>query len=120
MKMKNASAALRIFPLGLFAGLLLPALVGCGGNSPANTSTTGSGGTIPKGSGGATSTGSGGQGGAPATTGSIDFFDGWPLDVSPDGSIAMVEDVGSPNLDLYFYDTATGTLEKKTEVGDAS
>ncbi|APR87428.1 hypothetical protein A7982_12777 [Minicystis rosea] len=118
--MKKASVASRIASLGLFAGLLLRGLAGCGGDSP-DTSTgsvSGSGGGTV-GSGGASTTGTGGHGGAPLS-GSIDFFDGWPVDVSADGKIAVVEDVGSPELDLYFYDVATGTLEKKTTVGDPS
>jgi hypothetical protein len=41
-----------------------------------------------------------------------------PVDLTPDGSIAAIQDGSSPAGDLYFYHTATGALELKTQVGD--
>lgn len=43
-----------------------------------------------------------------------------PVDITPDGSIAAIQDGSSFTGDLYFYHTATGALEFKTRVGDPS
>lgn len=42
---------------------------------------------------------------------------GWPVDLTPDGSIAALQDPLSGTGDLYFYHTATGVLEYRTQVG---
>ncbi|MBK8002745.1 MAG: hypothetical protein IPK12_02105 [Gemmatimonadetes bacterium] len=42
---------------------------------------------------------------------------GWPADLTPDGSIAAIQDPLSGTGDLYFFHTATGVLEYKTQVG---
>jgi hypothetical protein len=39
------------------------------------------------------------------------------VDLTPDGSLAVLQDFFSPSGDLYFYHTATGSLEFKTRVG---
>ena len=41
-----------------------------------------------------------------------------PVDITPDGSLAAIQDGSSPTGDLYFYHPATGELELKTRVGD--
>ena len=43
-----------------------------------------------------------------------------PIDVTPDGSIALVEDPSNLQLDAYFYDTATGDLTYAATIGDAA
>jgi hypothetical protein len=40
-----------------------------------------------------------------------------PIDLTPDGSIAAIEDIGD-TVELWFYDTAKKTKTKKTTVGD--
>jgi hypothetical protein len=40
------------------------------------------------------------------------------VDLTPDGSVAAIQDGSSPRGDLYLYHTATGALEQKTPVGD--
>jgi hypothetical protein len=40
------------------------------------------------------------------------------VDVTPDGSVALLEDLGSRFGDLYFYNTATGSLTRRTNIGD--
>jgi hypothetical protein len=42
-----------------------------------------------------------------------------PIDLTPDGRIAAIEDVGA-TVDLYFFDTASKKQTKKTSVGDPS
>jgi hypothetical protein len=41
-----------------------------------------------------------------------------PVDLTPSGDLAAIQDGTSPTGDLYFYHTATGALEYKTRVGD--
>lgn len=41
----------------------------------------------------------------------------WPVDLSPDGSVAALQDPSSFTGDLYFYYPATGVLEFRTQVG---
>lgn len=41
-----------------------------------------------------------------------------PVDLTPDGRIAAIQDGSSGTGDLYFYRTGTGALEFKTRVGD--
>lgn len=40
-----------------------------------------------------------------------------PVDITPDGGVALLEDLGSRFGDLYFYNTATGSLTRKTNIG---
>lgn len=41
-----------------------------------------------------------------------------PVDITPDGRIAAIQDAASGTGDLYFYHTDTGALEFRTQVGD--
>jgi hypothetical protein len=41
-----------------------------------------------------------------------------PVDLTPDGRIALLQDAGSREVDLYFYDTRTGQLDLKARAGD--
>ncbi len=41
-----------------------------------------------------------------------------PVDLSPDGSVAAIQDGSSASGDLYFFHPATGALEFRTRVGD--
>jgi len=41
-----------------------------------------------------------------------------PIDLTPDGTIALLEDLGSFEGKVYFFDTRTGALTHKTDVGD--
>ncbi|MFN8573952.1 MAG: hypothetical protein U0132_17980 [Gemmatimonadaceae bacterium] len=41
-----------------------------------------------------------------------------PIDLTPDGSLALLEDGRSREVDLYFYETRTGKLELKAHAGD--
>lgn len=43
---------------------------------------------------------------------------GWPVDLTPDGTLAVVQDPGSAEGDTYFYDVASGDLSLVTTVGD--
>lgn len=62
----------------------------------------------------------GGADAGPGLTGAgirwIDY--GWPVDLTPDGSRAAIQDPGSSAGDLYLYDVATGALDLVTTVGD--
>jgi len=44
----------------------------------------------------------------------------WPIDLTPDGSVASIQDPGSTTGDLYLFDVATGALHLATSVGDPS
>ena len=56
---------------------------------------------------------------SPGPKPSISFINlSMAVDLTPDGSIAAIQDGSSPSGDLYFYHTATGELEFKTRVGD--
>lgn len=95
--------------LGLIGALAFAASA-CGGNMPAQSSgsTTGSGG------GG---TGGSMDSGAPPPAG-IHFVDmSMPVDLTPDGSLAVIEDITETDGNVYFYDTITGDLTLKTSVG---
>lgn len=110
--------------------LLLAASPGCGDDSISNAVDRGSGGGTATTSSTETSTGGGGDGsgGILADAGSdapvapppgIAFLDlAMPVDLTPDGSIALLQDAASPNVDVYFYDTVSGQLDLKTQVGD--
>lgn len=41
-----------------------------------------------------------------------------PVDLTPDGSVAAIQDGSSFVGDLYFYHTVSGLLEHRTQVGD--
>lgn len=43
---------------------------------------------------------------------------GWPVDLTPDGATAAIQDLASTDGDLYLYDVAAGTLTLVTTVGD--
>jgi hypothetical protein len=61
------------------------------------------------------------DGGPTPTANSIDILDlPIPIDLSPDGTLAVIEDVLAPDTPLWFYDTVGKTLTKKTTVGDPS
>jgi len=77
----------------LLSGFLLGALAGCGDESSTGPS----------------------AGPAPG----IRFVNlSMPVDLSPNGDIAAIQDGTSGTGDLYFYHTASGALEFKTRVGD--
>lgn len=128
--------------LGLLAGLLLPTLAGCGDDGSTDTTSTSDGGNGGNGGGetggggaggnGGGETGGGGAGGNGGNGGNggsgggvsppprrLDILDlALPIDLTPDGSIALIEDLSVIQGDVYFYDTVKGTLELKTQVGD--
>jgi hypothetical protein len=103
--------------------------LGCGDDS----GTGGSGGSVADGgSGGATTTttttttsggqggdgGQGGQGGAQPAA-SLVFHDyGLPIDLTPDGSSALLQDLASPTGDVYVVATMGGEPMLLTSVGD--
>lgn len=94
--MKLRDTGRRVFQrpisLLLLPGLLLGAFAGCGDDS-----TGPSGGPKP----------------------SLKFVNlSMPVDLTPDGRTAAIQDGSSATGDLYFYHTATGALEFKTRVGD--
>lgn len=41
-----------------------------------------------------------------------------PIDLTPDGRIALLQDGASREVDLYFFDTRSGKLELKAHAGD--
>jgi hypothetical protein len=45
---------------------------------------------------------------------------GWPVDLTPDGTLALVQDPASAGGDAYFFDVASGDLSLVTSVGDPS
>jgi hypothetical protein len=124
--------------LGIMAALLLASSPGCGDgdSSPsasgatddatASGSTTGTGaggGSAGPGSGrtGTGATGTGGTGGAevPPPPPGIEFLDLIrPIDLTPDGTVALIEDVVSLEVEAYLYDTVAGELAFETKVGD--
>lgn len=60
----------------------------------------------------------GGTGPSGGLTPSIQFVPlGWPVDLTPDGKIAAIQDPSTLSGDLYFYYPATGVLEFRTQVG---
>ncbi len=115
------------------AGLLVPALTACGDSGTHENTGSGGGATSgtgvgASGAGGERGTGgdngTGGAGGGGGTGGSaagpgISFLDlAVPVDLTPDGKTALLEDIAAAHGDLYFYDTSNGQLTKKTELGD--
>src|SRR5689334_16888621 len=64
-------------------------------------------------------TSSGGGNGPPPAKPGIGFLDiDTPVGLTPDGSMALLQDVGSGTGDVYFYDTAKDELTKKPDTGD--
>jgi hypothetical protein len=41
-----------------------------------------------------------------------------PIDITKDGKTALIQDGASANGDVYFYDTVTGAITRKTATGD--
>jgi hypothetical protein len=94
-------------------GLLGALALGCGGNTPDHGGSTTSGGT----GGGA---GGGADSGAPPAA-SIQFLDQpMPVDLTPDGSLAVLEETTASDANVYFYDTIKGDLTLVTSAGDPS
>lgn len=102
-------------------GVALGLVAGCGDDStttgPSSSSSSAGGAGGAGGSGGATSSGGGGAAG----TTEIQIVDlGMPIDLTPDGSVALIQDATSFEGDVYFYDTASQEKTLKTQVGDPS
>jgi hypothetical protein len=118
-------ASVRLVPRSLAMLGAAVALVACSDDgastdstSASNASSSGVGSSTSS-----TSTGSGGSGGngGEAPKPRLDLIDlAGPLDLTPDGGVALIEDIGSPNVDLYFYDTSSSALTKKASAGDPS
>ena len=94
---------------------------GAGGSGGAGL--TSSGGSSPGGAGG--TAGAGGAGGTAGAGGgvaaSLAIVElGLPVDLTPDGATALIQDLGSSVGDVYTYDTASAQLQLLTSVGDAS
>ncbi len=88
-----------------------PSVGGAGGASTTSSSSASSGGQGGDG-------GQGGQGGAPPAA-SLVFHDyGLPIDLTPDGGTALLEDLASPTGDVYVVETAGGEPTLLTSVGD--
>ncbi len=106
---------------------VLASLAGCGDDGVATgqtsststaSSTSGTGGGATTSSSSATSSSS--TGGAAPTT-EIQIVDlGMPIDLTPDGSVALIQDPTTLAGDVYFYNTATQQKTLKTQVGDPS
>jgi hypothetical protein len=94
---------------------------GTGGSGAAGLTTTGSSGestTNTTTGAGSTSSAGGGSGGGVVEPGLEVLELGLPVDLTPDGSIALIEDISSPTAELYFFDTVSKELTLKTELGD--
>ncbi len=97
---------------------------GSGGSGAAGPTTTGSSGdgttsSSASASVGSTSSAGGGGGGGGNVEPGLEVLElGLPVDLTPDGSVALIEDISSPTADLYFFDTASKELTLKTELGD--
>jgi hypothetical protein len=114
--------------LAFLGALTVASFTGCGDDpqqaDQAGASATGAGGASSTSSASA-SVGTGGGGGAGGgvskVTPEIKFVDlGMPMDLTPDGAIALIQDATSLAGDTYFYNTRTGELALKTQVGDAT
>lgn len=128
----NAPRWMALFMLVASAGA-----VGCGDDDaagPGGTGATGAGGSGATGAGGAGASGAeggagavggggagaGGGAGGETTLPSLELLDpGLAVDLTPDGDIALVQDLASLEGDLYFYEVATETLTLETQLGDA-
>lgn len=89
-----------------------PSSGGNGGDGGAPTGGSSTGGSSTGGQGGA-----GGEGGAASA--SLSFYDyGLPVDLTPDGSGALMQDLLSSVGDVYVADTASGETTLLTSVGD--
>ena len=107
----------RMVSMSALGVLAVHSLAACSDDA-ISTSTSGSTSVVSSStSTGSTSTGTGGaggDGGAPGTP-TIAFVDlSGAVDLTPDGSVALLEDQGSPTVDAYFYDTTTNVRTKKT------
>ncbi len=101
--------------------LLSAGTAGCGDD----TGTGGGGGGGTGGAGGSTTStggsggGTGGTGGGTTTTPSLTIVElGLPVDLTPDGSTALIQDLASLSGDVYTLDTSGGDPLLLTSVGD--
>jgi len=111
---------------GLGLATILGLVVAACGGSPASP-TGGEGGVAGSGSGG-NATGGGGIGGETAGAGgavppppppSLEFVDlPRAVDLTPDGSVALLEGFGANEVEDWFYDTVTKELTLETSAGD--
>lgn len=117
--------------LSFLGALTVASFTGCGDSPQQADQASATASAGESGSGGATSTstasvsagtgGGGTGGGVSKVTPAIKFVDlGMPMDLTPDGSIALIQDATSLAGDTYFYNTKTGALTLKTQVGDAT
>lgn len=122
--MQNPAPRPRFFVTTFLAlGLLAcsdddPAGTGGAGGSTAETTTTGMTTSSTASSSTTASAGGGGTGGGAALPGLEIIELGLPVDVTPDGSIALIQDLASPVGDAYFFDTQTKELTLETQIGD--
>jgi hypothetical protein len=124
--MKSHSAAALIVALSL-SGCGDDSAVAGGGSGAGSqggddlggsTSDGGNGGTADMGGAGAGP--EGGAGGGGERQAKLTMLDqSMPIDLTPDGSIALLQDGSTLAGDLYFYDLASGDSELQTSVGDA-
>ncbi|NUO53943.1 MAG: hypothetical protein HOV80_34290 [Polyangiaceae bacterium] len=116
----SAFLAPAFFAVGLFAcSDDDPEGTGGGGGSGAGETTTSGATTSSNASStSSSSSGTGGAGGG-APEADIEIIElGMPVDLTPDGSIALIQDMASPVGDAYFFDTATKELTLETQIGD--
>ncbi|MFO0552043.1 MAG: hypothetical protein U0271_26895 [Polyangiaceae bacterium] len=98
---------------------MLPLVLALGACS--DDSSDSKGGSTTGGGGASSQGGAGGAGGAEPVTPSLVMIElPAPVDLTSDGSVALLEDPASPEVDVYLFDAATAVLEKKTTAGDAS
>ena len=85
------------------------------GTSTGSTAASGTGSTSVA----STTSGTGGGGGGGEPTASLRLVDlGLPIDLTPDGHTALIQDLASPVGDIYLLDTAGGDPMLLTSVGD--
>lgn len=120
--------SLRTLPLGSFLLVVALGLAGCGGPAAASpdAATVSDAGTddaasaLDAGAADASARPDAGSDAGPGLTGTgirwINY--GWPVDLTPDGATAAIQDPGSAAGDLYLYDVAAGVLHLATTVGD--
>ncbi len=123
MKSHSFSAAVIVLSLAACGDDSVVAGGGSGAGSPGGGDVGGSpsdggGGAQPEGGAGAGP--QGGSGGGAERQAKLTLLDqAMAIDLTPDGSIALVQDNGTLAGDLYFYDIASGDSELQTSVGDA-